>query len=114
MRISDWSSDVSSSDLNRAQRSTLRTALKKGKAAGATADEQRQAVSLLDRAARQGLIHRNTAARQNSRQIGRASCSERVCQDVDISVVVVSVRKDQSLRNILVLVPQTQDHDIPS
>jgi small subunit ribosomal protein S20 len=52
---------------NRAQRSTLRTALKKAKTPGASADAQKAAVSLLDRAARKGLIHTNTAARHKSR-----------------------------------------------
>jgi small subunit ribosomal protein S20 len=52
---------------NRAQRSALRTALKHARAAGATADEKLEAVSLLDRAARKGLIHKNAAARQKSR-----------------------------------------------
>ncbi len=52
---------------NRAQRSTLRTAVKKAKVAAAAADERLSAVSLLDRAARKGLIHRNTAARQKSK-----------------------------------------------
>jgi small subunit ribosomal protein S20 len=51
---------------NRAQRSALRTALRRAKAAAATADEKLQAVKLLDRAARKGLIHRNAAARQKS------------------------------------------------
>lgn len=51
---------------NRAQRSTLRTALKKA-VAGGTAEERRVAVQLLDRAARKGLIHRNLAARHKSR-----------------------------------------------
>ena len=51
---------------NRAQRSALRTALKKAKSAEATDDVRRQATQLLDRAARKGLIHRNTAARQKS------------------------------------------------
>jgi small subunit ribosomal protein S20 len=51
---------------NRAQRSALRTALKKAKSAQSSADDRRQAVSLLDRAARKGLIHRNAAARQKS------------------------------------------------
>ena len=51
---------------NRAQRSALRTALKKAKAPTSTADERLAAVSLLDRAARKGLIHRNAAARQKS------------------------------------------------
>ena len=51
---------------NRAQRSTLRTALKKAKAEGASTDAAATAVTLLDRAARKGLIHRNTAARHKS------------------------------------------------
>ena len=52
---------------NRAQRSALRTALKKARAAGATADLKLQAVKLLDRAARKGLIHKNAAGRYKSR-----------------------------------------------
>jgi small subunit ribosomal protein S20 len=52
---------------NRAQRSALRTALKKAKAPTATADERTQAVSLLDRAARKNLVHPNMAARQKSK-----------------------------------------------
>ena len=60
---------------NRAQRAALRTALKKAKAPAASADEQVRAVSLLDRAARKGLIHRNTAARQKSRMAKRANAA---------------------------------------
>lgn len=52
---------------NRAQRSALRTALKKARSAGAAADVKLQAVKLLDRAARKGLIHKNTAGRYKSR-----------------------------------------------
>ena len=52
---------------NRAQRSALRTALKKAKAPSSTAEERLAAVSLLDRAARKGLIHANAAARHKSR-----------------------------------------------
>lgn len=52
---------------NRAQRSTLRTAMKKASAPAAAADDRRKAVQLLDRAARKGLIHRNAAARHKSR-----------------------------------------------
>ncbi|MFN9309290.1 30S ribosomal protein S20 [Gemmatimonas sp.] len=52
---------------NRAQRSALRTAVKKAKAAAAAADDRLNAVSLLDRAARTGLIHKNAAARQKSK-----------------------------------------------
>jgi len=52
---------------NRAQRSALRTALKKAKDPQASADAKLAAVKLLDRAARKGLIHGNTAARHKSR-----------------------------------------------
>ena len=52
---------------NRAQRSTLRTALKTAKTPEATAEQKVAAASLLDRAARKGLIHKNAAARQKSK-----------------------------------------------
>ena len=52
---------------NRAQRSALRTALKKAQAPDATAENRTAATQLLDRAARKGLIHANTAARHKSR-----------------------------------------------
>ena len=50
---------------NRAQRSSLRTALKR--AGTGSADDRLAAIRLLDRAARKGLIHKNTAARHKSR-----------------------------------------------
>lgn len=56
---------------NRAQRSALRTALKKAKAPGATAEAKQDAARLLDRAARKGLVHKNNAARHKS-QLARA------------------------------------------
>ncbi len=52
---------------NRAQRSALRTALKKAKAPDATAEAKLEAIRLLDRAARKGLVHRNNAARHKSK-----------------------------------------------
>ncbi len=52
---------------NRAQRSSLRTALKKANSPAATPADKSRAVQLLDRAARKGLIHRNTAGRHKSR-----------------------------------------------
>jgi small subunit ribosomal protein S20 len=51
---------------NRAQRSELRTALKKAKSAESNDEMRLAATRLLDRAARKGLIHRNTAARHKS------------------------------------------------
>jgi small subunit ribosomal protein S20 len=58
---------------NRAQRSTLRTALKKAKTPGATDEQRRAAEQLLDRAARKGLIHKNAAARRKSRMAKAAA-----------------------------------------
>ncbi len=58
---------------NRAQRSTLRTALKKAHATEAAAAERLTAVKLLDRAARKGLIHPNAAARHKSRMAKKAA-----------------------------------------
>lgn len=52
---------------NRAQRSALRTALKHARSEDAGAQERLKAISLLDRAARKGLIHRNAAARHKSK-----------------------------------------------
>ena len=52
---------------NRAQRSELRTALKKAKTADASPEMREAATRLLERAARKGLIHKNTAARHKSR-----------------------------------------------
>ena len=52
---------------NRAQRSALRTALKNAVAPDASAEVKTLAVTLLDRAARKGLIHRNNAARNKSK-----------------------------------------------
>ncbi len=58
---------------NRAQRSALRTALKKAKGEGASAEVQTAAVTLLDRAARKGLIPPQVASRQAGRCKGLSS-----------------------------------------
>jgi small subunit ribosomal protein S20 len=57
-------------DRNRRDRSRLRTALKKVRGADSTDSARaalRSAESLLDRLARKGVIHANTAARHKSR-----------------------------------------------
>lgn len=58
---------------NRAQRSALRTAVKKARAGDATDAVKLDAISLLDRAARKGLIHKNAAARRKSRLMRAAA-----------------------------------------
>ena len=60
---------------NRAQRATLRTVLKTAVAPGSTDEAKVSATSLLDRAARKGLIHKNTAARHKSRMAKKANAS---------------------------------------
>ena len=60
---------------NKAQRSALRLAVKRAKATAATTDDKRDAVVLLDRSARKGLIHRNTAARQKSKLARQAAAA---------------------------------------
>ena len=60
---------------NRAQRSALRTALKRAKAPEAAGDDRLSAISLLDRAARKGLIHKNAAARQKSKMMKKAAAA---------------------------------------
>ncbi len=55
---------------NRAQRSALRTAVKKVRSASGSKETPQaylDAVKLLDRSGRKGLIHPNTAARHKSR-----------------------------------------------
>ena len=52
---------------NRAQRSALRTALKKAGTSDSSAADKTRAIQLLDRSARKGLIHRNAAARYKGR-----------------------------------------------
>src|SRR3546814_6689693 len=79
MRISDWSSDVCSSDLQADDRREHRPPheeLEKAHVRGCPC--QRSPV---------------TCRRARPPQIGRASCRERVCQYVSISVVAVSLKK---------------------
>src|SRR3546814_15005190 len=80
MRISDWSSDVCSSDLNAAERID-------------------HAERIANSDALTGLANGRTLQRvlelelaRAARQIGRASCRDRECQFVLISVVAVSLK----------------------
>src|SRR3546814_12927196 len=86
MRISDWSSDVCSSDLH---------AIGALDGSGELAQRLTHQASLQ---ARQGIAHfafdfglGNQSGHRV--EIGRASCRERVCQYVYISVVAVSLKK---------------------
>ncbi len=68
---------VKRQQLNREQRSRLRTQLKAVRASVGTkgektAQELKDAVSLIDRMAGKGIIHKNAAARYKSRLVGKA------------------------------------------
>src|SRR3546814_16676134 len=96
MRISDWSSDVCSSDLSlyparSPQRRRARGA--QSRQSDVPGDPRAEGCG-----ARGGRAHRCRARsvhqpRPRRADIGRASCRERVCQYVSISVVAVSVKK---------------------
>src|SRR3546814_15853765 len=100
MRISDWSSDVCSSDLatlpdrGRAERPHHRQPLPEGR--GAARAMIAMALALLAVVALVAAVGPATGYADG--QIGRASCRERVCQYVSISVVAVSLKKKQQDR----------------
>src|SRR3546814_12742034 len=86
MRISDWSSDVCSSDLS-PYGLTLAALLACGTGA---------AILILSRRAGRDRQVPGRIAAIPHYQIGRASCRERVCQYVSIPVVAVSLKKNQN------------------
>src|SRR3546814_20903427 len=111
MRISDWSSDVCSSDLtagranvSRAVSDLVRAGMLHRHYQGYRVDHynrgaRRQAVYTLSRVARELLqtatVGRSTSGTPGEDKIGRATCRERVCQYVMISVVAVLLQKTQ-------------------
>src|SRR3546814_12270670 len=85
MRISDWSSDVCSSDLGQQQRRQ---------------QERNAPAPVVELVAQQPLAAQDHEQRQEqAEEIGRASCRERVCQYVSISVVAVSLKKKKKRTN---------------
>src|SRR3546814_12918990 len=104
MRISDWSSDVCSSDLARGGAGRLR----QGAAhltlgwlpalAHGPVQAQRSGTCEHEIEEHEAVEHRGLAHVEG--KIGRASCRERVCQYVLISVVAGSLQKKQK-RNSL-------------
>src|SRR3546814_20828941 len=111
MRISDWSSDVCSSDLLETAALFLQRALMvAGRVAGAVEQRAERTHQQDDEHQRQEARHeRPPPCRMfihekpvRHRQIGRASCRERVCQDVSISVVAVSLKKKTERTNIII------------
>src|SRR3546814_3224471 len=86
VRISDWSSDVCSSDLAAEIAAALAAVVCR-----VTVDALGPASWPRHAEAPRGPLHRREVAGD---QIGRASCRERVCQYVSISVADVSLKKN--------------------
>src|SRR3546814_6189135 len=87
MRISDWSSDVCSSDLiGRAGRGPGRR-----EAGGAPEGPRRVGEGGADAEDAPGRVEQDRSMPRV--EIGRASCGERVCQYVSLPVVAVSLKK---------------------
>src|SRR3546814_11486150 len=111
LRISDWSSDVCSSDLEPVAQQRVRRVARQGDRIGALERERRLrrrrqrlcAVAALELRQRTvfgqdhiGLGHAQPLQRPAERvEIGRASCRERVCQNVSIRVVAGSLKKQK-------------------
>src|SRR3546814_17800196 len=99
MRISDWSSDVCSSDLNSLDAVNSPCRFSHVGVARIT-----QEYSSQERGA--AAAERNAAERSIAEleikltEIGRASCRERVCQYVSISVVAVTLKKTNTYETI--------------
>src|SRR3546814_20577656 len=94
MRISDWSSDVCSSDLF----GELGLQLGEGGVAGAPRLHHLRA-EVVD-----GFLV----------EIGRASCRERVCQYMSISVVAVSLTKKKVITTNVQLAYTSNDYTAPN
>src|SRR3546814_19426090 len=108
MRISDWSSDVCSSDLVNATRTPFYTCfiwIRKPSRSGATRRKRIRDEQCCPHQIRRDVTapRINTVILDIHRQlkIGRASCRERVCQYVSISVVAVSLKKKKEKQKIL-------------
>src|SRR3546814_13355125 len=103
MRISDWSSDVCSSDLHcstvfivcsKASEEQLKDINGKMMARKKKIAEMQQAM-MQQAEAQQVAARQQQQAMLQQAQIGRASCRERVCQYVEISVVGGELKKKQ-------------------
>src|SRR3546814_17679986 len=114
MRISDWSSDVCSSDLAGCRRLLAGDRAAQGGGAVHRADrlprhQEGRPESRADRAIRPVAVPHAVPGRRTRRsgyKIGRASCRERVCQYVEISVVTVSLKNKQN-HHIRLLITHT-------
>src|SRR3546814_18037511 len=104
MRISDWSSDVCSSDLPTLRPARGTVGAGSGRSDGATSVFGAPSRSASVRTDAPPIIAAMQSARVQSHrlsdEIGRASCRERVCQYVSISVVAVLLKKKIDTKEI--------------
>src|SRR3546814_17859541 len=92
MRISDWSSDVCSSDLGRALICiVIASVAKQSRTVYAYSGSPRR-LRLLAMTMELPEQHHRAIGAPVPAEIGRASCRERVCQYVSISVAAVSLK----------------------
>src|SRR3546814_17376745 len=97
MRISDWSSDVCSSDLrDQTDQDRPQNSKPVSFGEGPQARLEMHSRPPITRIPRRP---RSRPARRRRRPIGRASCRERVCQYVSISVVDVSLKNKDTTKN---------------
>src|SRR3546814_18420822 len=89
MRISDWSSDVCSSDLEL----VADDAVPRRSGAG---DQRRLVDPRLGREGGAAVWQAHAASSEAGQELGRASCRERVCQYVESSVVDEPLKKKEN------------------
>src|SRR3546814_14515057 len=109
MRISDWSSDVCSSDLERGRigggegdpitAGEAEVARFEADLALPVADRDLQGVGTVDETVQGQEPALEQVRIRPPAEIGRASCRERVCQSVSISGVAVYLKKKQQINN---------------
>src|SRR3546814_16854047 len=97
MRISDWSSDVCSSDLeeNGTQRLPRPSLAPTFRSSSRVITMSVAEVIWANCGFDSNWMRRGCTGVSGSKEIGRASCRERVCQYVSISVVAVSLKKQK-------------------
>src|SRR3546814_20458610 len=102
MRISDWSSDVCSSDLVAPDDGAVaedRLLLRRIGVPNRLGDQHHEGRIGMARDA-EIVLHLVELRGVDGHEIGRASCRERVCQYVSISVVAVSFKKKNKHREL--------------
>src|SRR3546814_18560684 len=104
MRISDWSSDVCFSDLDAHHVLVSVVEAGNGEPAGEVDAGRPRAGEPCDLGGAAGGQHpaaerRHGLGEAEPRELGRASCRDRVCQAVSISVVGVTLKKKKSMES---------------